>query len=387
MKPQLLVRISLTLLCGVAALPYLALLPLGPAALDSAEWIAQGSTTNPNWHEWVFATQHFGVGYRPITALSFTISQAVGGFAPWGFRATDLLLHLISGLLVYTLYLALTHHSARRHLGGVVAAAIFLAHPAVQDVLPILARRSYLLANLFSLAALCVFTRSLVRHDAGASVGPGIGSGLLLSLALFSNESSAISIVLVPLIATAVLATKDWRKVLAASAVPLAISGFAVALRLTLLGGVGGYDVGAFSITRAGAIFAAAWKGIGGANGIEAPPAVVPLLFLLLCAIGLRTARSFSKPDESGNTALLLGSVWLIGTTALYASQGVWYPRQAYLMLAPLALVVSALATGTSGTDARAGCERTPALLLCWALLWLQVVLGDSEARIEERSR
>ena len=147
-KPQLLVRISLALLCCVAALPYLGLLPLGPVALDSAEWISHGSPTNPNWREWVFATQHFGVGYRPVAALSFTISQGLGGFAPWIFRATDLLLHLISGLLVYTLYLALTHHSARRHLGGIVAAAIFLAHPAVQDVLPILARRSYLLSNL-----------------------------------------------------------------------------------------------------------------------------------------------------------------------------------------------------------------------------------------------
>ncbi|MEE3331652.1 MAG: hypothetical protein VX246_12345 [Myxococcota bacterium] len=384
-KPQLLVRISLALLCCVAAFPYLGLLPLGPVALDSAEWIARGSTTNPDWREWVFATQHFGVGYRPVAALSFTINQGVGGFAPWIFRTTDLLIHLVSGLLVYTLYVALTHRDARRHLGGIVAAAIFLAHPAVQDVLPILARRSYLLANFFSLAALCVFARSLARHGMEASAGPGIASGLLLSLALFSNESSAISIVLVPAVAATVLATTAWRNLLAASAVPLAISGFAVALRLTLLGGVGGYDVGAFSLTRAGAICAAAWQGISGANGVEAAPGLVALLFLLISAIGFRTVRSFSQLDESGNAALLLGAAWLTGTTVLYASQGVWYPRQTYLMLAPLALVVSALAVGTLGTDARAWFERAPALLLCGVLLWLSPVSRGVDALLLDR--
>lgn len=384
-KPRLLICISLALLCGVAALPYLDLLPLGPVALDSAEWIVRGSTTNPDWREWVFATQHFGVGYRPVAALSFTINQGVGGFAPWIFRATDLLLHLISGLLVYTLYVALSHRDARRRMGGLVAAAIFLVHPAVQDVLPILARRSYLLANLFSLAALWVLARSLARHGVGASAGPGIASGLLLSLALFSNESSAISILLVPAVAAAVLSTTAWRNVLAASAVPLAISGFAVALRLTLLAGVGGYDVGASSLSRAGAICAAAWQGIGGVNGGEAAPALVVLLFLLLAAIGSRTGRAFSQPGENRNAGLLLGAAWLMGTTVLYASQGVWYPRQTYLMLAPLALVVSALAVGTLGTDARAWVERAPALLLCGALLWLSPVSQGVDALLLDR--
>jgi hypothetical protein len=61
---------------------------------------------------------------------------------------------------------------------------------------------------------------------------------------------------------------------------------------------------------------------------------------------------------------LLLGSAWLIGTTLIYASQGVWYPRQGYLLLVPFALIVSQLIVSSTTWAARA-----PWLLLCALLL------------------
>ena len=97
---RLFVPVSLALLCAVAVVPWLGFLSLGPVALDSAEWIARGNSGNPDWADWVFGTQHFGVGYRPIAALSFTIDHAIAGFAPWIYRATDLALHATGGLLV-----------------------------------------------------------------------------------------------------------------------------------------------------------------------------------------------------------------------------------------------------------------------------------------------
>ena len=44
----------------------------------------------PDWAEWVFATRHFNVGWRPLTALTFTANYLVGGLEPLVYRATDL---------------------------------------------------------------------------------------------------------------------------------------------------------------------------------------------------------------------------------------------------------------------------------------------------------
>ena len=374
--------IALALLCALAAWPYLPLLGLGPLALDSAEWISKGATFNPNWQEWVFGTRHFGVGYRPVTALSFTLNQALGGFEPAAFRVVDLVLHLLSGLLVYRLYCSLAHSQATRQIGGVVAAAVFLLHPAVQDVLPILARRSYLLSSMFALAGLTLFARALAID--AARIRASVLSGLLLSFALFSNESSAMAIAVVPLVAAASLGRFNWREIIAASSIPVSIGGFAVVLRLVLVGGTGGYAIGDSLASRVVPVFSAAWRSVGGLSVGEGASVLAFILLALLAIAAWRTAvalRNRSGGDignESG--ILLLGSIWLLGATLLYASQGVWYPRQSYLLLAPLALLVGQLSASPTGWSG-----RLPWIVLSGALLWSSPVVRGMDATLEAR--
>jgi len=123
-----------------------------------------------DWYRWVFAESHFGVGYRPVAALSYTLNYLIGGLNPAVYRATDLGLHLLAGLLVYSVFRRWVHDSP--WWGAMVAAGVFLAHPAVENVVPFIARRSYTLATVLVLAGLRVVCPT--SPGGGRRLWPGI---------------------------------------------------------------------------------------------------------------------------------------------------------------------------------------------------------------------
>jgi len=111
--------------------PYMFALTSWPASRDAALWILRGMPANPEWASWVFGSKHF-VGYRPLAALTYTLDSLVAGFAPWAYRLTDLVAHVLCILLVYALYRRLAPELPR--WGGVVASGLFAAHPVVSEV-------------------------------------------------------------------------------------------------------------------------------------------------------------------------------------------------------------------------------------------------------------
>ena len=87
------VWLGLVLALALGLWPHLESVGFAPMTLDSVLWISRGALYQPDWAEWVFRTHHFNVGYRPVSALSYSLDYAIGGLNPVIYRLTDLALH------------------------------------------------------------------------------------------------------------------------------------------------------------------------------------------------------------------------------------------------------------------------------------------------------
>ena len=82
--------------------------------------------------------------------------------------------------------------------GGWVASALVLAHPLAEQIVPVLARRSYSLATLFSLSALIVLWDGLSLK--APPKRSSIFGSLLLAAGLLSNETAFVMVAVVLLL-------------------------------------------------------------------------------------------------------------------------------------------------------------------------------------------
>lgn len=146
--------------------------------------------------------------YRPVTVLSFALTQALAGAWPIGHRLVNLILYVLVTLQVLAL--------ARRVIGSrgatpglpvraalappVVTAALFAIHPVHTEVLGEIVGRGDLLAATFTLASVLAFLRA---RDSQA--GPGRGDPRILFtlsiacvvLGALAKESALVAPVLV----------------------------------------------------------------------------------------------------------------------------------------------------------------------------------------------
>jgi hypothetical protein len=126
--------------------------------------------------------------YRPLTLCSFALNHAISGLSPSAFHLTNLLLHLISGILLFIV--ARTFISAP--LAGMVA-LIWAAHPVHTEAVAVLSYRTTLLAGLCVLGALwcqvCADSRMTVLA----------GRALLFACACLCKEDAIILVAILPL--------------------------------------------------------------------------------------------------------------------------------------------------------------------------------------------
>lgn len=318
-----------------------------PTQPDSIKWIENADLESKDWKEWTFHSSHF-VGYRPLTALSFTADLEAFGPSATALRWTDLGLHLLAGLAVGLLALRLVGPKAGSAAGstaGALALAWFLLHPGTEEVLPFLARRSY------SLAVLCAFlgflscvtavrsARAPLRWLTGALVGP------LLMAALFANELGAVIGLALPVMAFAAGGASDdrkaaWRRTAAVTAWGWSCLAVGVWIRSQVLQGDSGYEVQVKEPGRTGEILGlyalAATGELRDASTLRTIAAsALGLYFLVMAALQGR-GRGLRLP---------LG---LLGVLAAYgvviAREAVWFPRQVYPATALVALVVGVVA-------------------------------------------
>ena len=376
--------LALFLVCGVGGLwPYLSTLGHYPEGSDAVKWATNAAPVSPDWLEWVFGSRHF-IGYRPATALTFTLNYVLTGWSPWGYRLTHIALHVATGIAVYGAFRVLFRD---RGWWGVVAAAIFFVHPASETVVPHLARRSYLLGSLFSVLAVLAWT--VVSRRTRPPVLGVLGACSALSVALLSNE---IAYVVVPiLILLSVLYRDPDRGLLSMSARALPILGVAslwIGVRYLVLGHMGGYHKRYLAYTRNNhnmilevedtphqVFFEAAWRYLCFPTGASGEQALLMAgtwgLFLAVMVAGFYTWQALIAPllprADAERRLLLLILLWIFGHALLYALTRNWFWRQSYPMLAPFALLVTGVARET--WRAHRSALRTVALALPQGLL------------------
>lgn len=137
---------------------------------------------------------------RPIALASFLIDTRVWPTSPEGFKETNVLLHLVTGLLLggLTRSLALGFGlPVRRALWiGLLSAGLWLLHPLWVSTTLYIVQRMAILAALFVFAGLWAFVYGRLRLRAGSlitgylwmSLGLGLGS----VLAVLSKENGAL---------------------------------------------------------------------------------------------------------------------------------------------------------------------------------------------------
>ena len=148
---------------------------------------------------WSFATQFFtadaadayGVSgqsvrfYRPLWLLSEMVEYQLFGPSPLGFHVVNFLLHLGNCLLVYFVFRTLL---VRRPF-ALLAAALFLCHPAHLETTTFIAGTVGLLGEFFMLIALLEFLRFINVHDPLRNHRVALAlSAVAYALALLSKE-------------------------------------------------------------------------------------------------------------------------------------------------------------------------------------------------------
>ena len=113
--------------------------------------------------------------YRPIVTASYALDARWSGASPFGYHATNVVLHAVAALLVF----ALARRIRIREGVAICAALVFAVHPAVVEAVAWIPGRNDLLLAVFALAALLFYARgALLAHLA------------CFALALFTKETA-----------------------------------------------------------------------------------------------------------------------------------------------------------------------------------------------------
>lgn len=153
------------------------------------------------WQAWAWITSGFaGPTGRPISLASFLIDTRVWPAPPEVFKQTNVLIHLINGML-----LAGLSHALARGFGlapkraawvAVLAAGCWLLHPFWVGTTLYIIQRMAMLAALFVFAGLWAYVHGRLQLAAGRTVSgyvwmsTGLGLGTLL--AVLSKENGAL---------------------------------------------------------------------------------------------------------------------------------------------------------------------------------------------------
>lgn len=136
---------------------------------------------------WGVATETVTRNYGPLTIFSFLIDHSIWGLNPCGYHATNVLLHLVNGVLVFLLLRQLTGNVFVAWL----TAALFLAHPVQTESVVWISSRKGLLCSAFILWAAIIRLRPEVTAKQDAWY-----VGLLIAALL----SKALAIVFPPIV-------------------------------------------------------------------------------------------------------------------------------------------------------------------------------------------
>jgi len=182
----------------------------GPLVLDDIAFI------NSQKLQDVF--EHFSIWARNVTIFSFALNYKLSGISPLVFRITNIFLHILTGVLTFSLtYVTLNMPSMKDKFGkfsfmiSTSVAVLFMLHPIQTATVNYIIQRMALLAALFSFLGLFLYAKASLHTNRTSLVYYAL-SGLSFFLALFSKESSIMMILIIPLYDFMFISSFNWKE-------------------------------------------------------------------------------------------------------------------------------------------------------------------------------
>jgi hypothetical protein len=124
--------------------------------------------------------------YRPILMLTFWLNYRASGFAPLGYRITNLAIHLGNGWLAFCLLRRVLRRwvaAPTSDWASAFGASLFLLHPIQSIALNLVLKRNSSLCALFMMAAILLYARSREAvRGRGALYAASLAMGALAML-------------------------------------------------------------------------------------------------------------------------------------------------------------------------------------------------------------
>jgi len=175
----------------------------GPLFFDDIPAIEQNPTiTGPFKIENLFETESQSpLSGRPLVALSFKLNYRISGLNPWGYKVTNVCIHILSLFLIFSIFLEIAKRISsisNPFLCAFLGSAIWALHPINSEAVAYVTQRTELMAGFFSLAAIALhlqtYNKSIKR------VPNFLLSGICLTFGVLCKESAAVIPVVIMLI-------------------------------------------------------------------------------------------------------------------------------------------------------------------------------------------
>ncbi len=158
-----------------------------------------GDLTQPRAFLYYVLGSGHDFGGRPLAHLSFLIDDDAWPSTPEPFKRTNVLLHLLAGILVIWLALLLGHaiglDERRAAWGAMLAGGAWLLHPLWVSTTLYVVQRMAILSAILVLAGLVVYVRGRLALAAGRRrglAGMALGIAAFTPLAFLSKENGAL---------------------------------------------------------------------------------------------------------------------------------------------------------------------------------------------------
>lgn len=156
-----------------------------------------------DWNSIRNAWAGFGHGEygRPLAMTTFAFNYLVGGADPWGYKLTNLLIHVVNTVLVWGLVrqvLELAAVGPERvwsRWAALLIALIWAIHPLQVSSVLYVVQRMEVLATTFVFASLCLYLGGRQRQLAGSRGGWLLltVSGLVAATGMLSKETASLA--------------------------------------------------------------------------------------------------------------------------------------------------------------------------------------------------